>query len=47
MTNTQATRNSIEMPAITANNTQEHTLIKTMQKSFTQFKKYRQDKLNK
>jgi hypothetical protein len=33
----QATRNSIETPTTTANNTQEHTLIKIKQKSFTRF----------
>jgi predicted peptidase len=33
----QATRNGIEMPTITANNTKENTLIKLMQKSFTRF----------
>jgi hypothetical protein len=35
ITYAQATRNSIETPTITANNTQEHTLIKIMQESFT------------
>jgi hypothetical protein len=30
MTYAQATRNSIETPTITANNTHEHTLIKIM-----------------
>jgi hypothetical protein len=35
MTFTQATRNTIETPKITANNTQEHTLIKIIQESFT------------
>jgi hypothetical protein len=34
-THAQATRNSIETPTITANNTQEHSLIKIMQESFT------------
>jgi hypothetical protein len=38
MTYAQATGNSIEMPTITANNTQEYTLIKIMQESFTRFK---------
>jgi hypothetical protein len=33
----QATRNSIETPTNVANNTQEHTLIKIMQESFTRF----------
>jgi hypothetical protein len=37
MTYVQATRNSTETPTITANNTQEHTQIKTMQESFTGF----------
>jgi hypothetical protein len=35
--NAQATRNIMETPTITANNTQEHTLIKIMQESFTRF----------
>jgi hypothetical protein len=33
----QVTRNPIETPTITVNNTQEHTLIKIMQESFTRF----------
>jgi hypothetical protein len=37
MTYDEATRNTIETPTITANNTQEHTLIKIMQDSFTSF----------
>jgi hypothetical protein len=37
MTYAQGTRTSIEKPMITANNTQECTLIKIMQVSFTRF----------
>jgi hypothetical protein len=37
MTHAQAIRSSIETPIITANNAQEHTLIKMMQESFTRF----------
>jgi hypothetical protein len=37
MTYAQATRNSIETPTITANNTPEHTLTKIIQESFTRF----------
>jgi hypothetical protein len=35
MTHTQATRNNIERIAIAVNSTQERTLIKIMQESFT------------
>jgi hypothetical protein len=35
MTYAQATTNSIETPAITENNTQEHALIKIIQEFFT------------
>jgi hypothetical protein len=38
MTYAQATRNSIEKPTITPNNTQERTLIKIMKESFARFK---------
>jgi hypothetical protein len=37
MTNAQANIYSIETPTITANSTQEHTLIKIMQQFFTRF----------
>jgi hypothetical protein len=37
MTYAQATRNTIEFPTITVNNTQEHILIKIMQAPFTSF----------
>jgi hypothetical protein len=37
MTNAQAIRNNIETPSITENNTQEHTLTKVTQQSFTRF----------
>jgi hypothetical protein len=33
----QATRNAVETPTITANDTKEHTLIKIMQESFKRF----------
>jgi hypothetical protein len=36
----QATRDGIEMPTVTANNTQEHTLISIMQESFTGFETF-------
>jgi hypothetical protein len=37
MTYAQATGNSIEMPIITVNNTQEQTLVKMKQESITRF----------
>jgi hypothetical protein len=39
VTYAKATRNSTETPAITTNNTQEHTLIKIMQEFLTRFEK--------
>jgi hypothetical protein len=40
MTYAQATRNSIETPTIIEDNTQEQTLIKLMQESFTRFQTF-------
>jgi hypothetical protein len=37
MTYAQSTRNRTETPKIPENNTEEHTLIKLIQMSFTQF----------